>query len=257
MALRFSANISMLFTDLPFVQRIGASAQAGFAAVECHFPYDQQILDIKSALERHSITMNALNTPSGNITRGEFGFAAVPACTDDFKRGFEQALNYAHALNIPAIHCLSGHINPAEYERARDVFLTNMQWAAQHSDDNITLLIEPLNQIDRPNYFISRSDEIVALLRELNNPRIKLLFDLYHIQIMEGDLLRRLERHWPFIGHVQIAAVPSRHEPNEGEINTSAIFEALIAHKWQGWIGAEYNPRRSTTEGLTWMQKWV
>jgi 2-dehydrotetronate isomerase len=253
MSLRFSANISMLFTDLPFVARIKAAKEAGFAAVECHFPYDIPKALIKSTLIDAGMVMNGINTPAGDMKAGEFGFAALPSRSDDFKRGFELALTYATELNCESIHCLSGHINPADRQRANDAFQANMHWAAQQIDDDITLLIEPLNHIDRPTYFVSRSDDVVALLRELNHPRVKLLFDIYHIQIMEGDLLRRLERHWPFIGHVQIASVPSRHEPDDGEINIKAIFNALIAKQWQGWIGAEYNPRGTTNQGLNWL----
>jgi hydroxypyruvate isomerase len=254
MQLKFSANISMLFTEVPFMARFEQAAHHGFAAVECHFPYDHSIATLQEASARHHLTINAINTPAGDLAQKQFGFAAVPDHEDDFKRGFEQAFSYAQQLAIPTIHCLSGHCAPDEKARARQTFMNNMSWAAaQSKDSGISLLIEPLNAIDRPHYFVAHSDDVVALLKELDQPNVKLLFDLYHIQIMDGDVLRRLARHWPFIGHIQIASIPDRHEPDQGEINITAFFNALKAQNWQGWIGAEYNPKNNTQQGLGWM----
>lgn len=258
MALTFSANISMLFADAPFLVRIGKAAQAGFGAVECHFPYEHAPQNIATELKRHGLIMNGINTPAGDVSRGEFGFAAVEGRSDDFKRGFKKAVDYASTLNIPMIHCLSGHVEPHARAQARDIFLRNMEWAlAQIKNSPITLLIEPLNHYDRPHYFFAYSDAIIALITQLNTPHIKLLFDVYHIQIMEGDLLRRIARHWPHIGHFQLASVPERHEPDTGEIHLRAILDELKARTWSGFIGAEYNPRQRTEDGLGWMQPYI
>ncbi len=255
--LRFSANISLMFAEHEFLMRFSEAAKCQFRAVECHFPYEFAIADIKAQLEANDLVLNSINTAPGDMARKEFGFAAVPDRQDDFRRTFEQALEYATALQVPAIHCLSGHVAPDQHNAARDCFLKNMSWAAQQlGTSQIDLLIEPLNGIDRPGYFVSRSDEIIKLLNELGQSQVKLLFDVYHIQIMEGDLLRRLERHWSKIGHIQIASVPNRHEPDEGEIFYPAIFHALQARKWLGWIGAEYIPRGRTQDGLGWLSAW-
>jgi hydroxypyruvate isomerase len=252
-----SANISMLFPQLPFLQRIGAAAQAGFRAVECHFPYAIPARDVAAELARHGVVMNGINTPPGDPSKGEFGVAAVPGQEARFRAEFAQALDCAQALGARMIHVMSGvtgGLTPA----ARETFLANLTHAsAQAAACNICLLIEPLNNVDRPGYFVARSDDVASLLEELGAPCVKMLFDIYHIQIMEGDLLRRLARHWPHIGHVQLAGVPERHEPDLGEINVGAILTALEERGYEGFVGAEYNPRGDTVAGLTWAKPWL
>ena len=252
-----SANISMLFPDLPFLERIGAAAKAGFAAVECQFPYATPAREVKAELARHDLLMNGINTPQGDPSRGEFGMAAVPGAQGRFRDEFEQALAYAATVGARTIHVTSG-MTFGQTKEARTAFFENFTWASQKARaTSITLLIEPLNAVDRPGYFVSRSDDVVALLGELGCDNVKLLFDVYHIQIMEGDLLRRLERHWPHVGHVQLASVPRRHEPDEGEVAFAAILADLTARGYAGFVGAEYNPRGSTQAGLGWAAPWL
>ena len=250
-----SANISMLFAELPFPERIGAARAAGFAAVECQFPYAVPAETIAAELARHGLVMNGINTPAGEA--GEFGLAAVAGQEARFRAGFEQALAYARIVGASTIHCMSGSCG-ADRIAARRSFLANLAWASGRAREaGVSLLIEPLNAIDRPGYFVSRSDEIVELLGELACDNVKLLFDVYHIQIMEGDLLRRLDRHWAHVGHVQLASVPGRHEPDEGEVAYQAILGDLAARGWAGFVGAEYNPRGLTRDGLAWALPWL
>jgi hydroxypyruvate isomerase len=237
---RLSANISMLFADLPFLDRIDAAADAGFPAVECQFPYAVPVEDIVARLDARGLPMNSINTPLGDTSRGEFGLAALPGRKYDFRSGFEQALAYATRLKVATIHVMSG-VPAALLARAAAV----------------DIVIEPLNSRDRPGYFVSRSDGVANLLRDIDEPNVKLLFDIYHIQIMEGDILRRMEKHWPIIGHVQIASVPDRHEPDEGEIAYPAILAELAARGWDRFVGAEYNPRGKTIDGLGWAKPWL
>jgi hydroxypyruvate isomerase len=255
---RLSANISMLFTELPFLDRIDAAADAGFMAVECQFPYATSAEAIAERLEARGVAMNSINTPMGDPAMGEFGFAALPGRKYDFRAGFEQALAYGKRLGVSTIHCMSGVPSPEARTLARQTFLDNLHWAALMARVvGIDVVIEPLNSRDRPGYFVSRSDGVANLLRDLDEPNVKLLFDIYHIQIMEGDLLRRMEKHWPIIGHVQIASVPNRHEPDEGEIAFSAILSELTARGWNRFVGAEYNPRGATLDGLAWARPWL
>jgi hydroxypyruvate isomerase len=252
-----SANISMLFADLPFVERIEAAANAGFRAVECQFPYAFSASDVAGELARHGLVMNGINTPQGDPAKGEFGMAAAPGMGSRFRDEFEQALAYAATVGARMIHVMSG-MTGGQSAAARDAFFENFTWAADRARaGGVTLLIEPLNAVDRPGYFVSRSDEVVALLGELACENVKLLFDVYHIQIMEGDLLRRLGRHWPHVGHVQLASVPRRHEPDEGEVAFAAILGELSARGYGGFVGAEYNPRGKTQDGLGWAAPWL
>ena len=256
--LRLSANISMLFAEVPFLDRIQLAKEAGFAAVECHFPYEFDRAEIKSRLRDQALVMNGINTPAGNARIGEFGLAAVPGREDDFRKSFDESLEWALSLNVASIHCMCGVVQREQKEEARDVFLRNMSYAAKAAKGTaLTLLVEPINQIDRPNWFISKSDELVALLRELGEDQIKLMFDFYHIQISDGDLLRRMDRHWNYIGHFQFASVPERADPDIGEISYAPIFAEIARRQWQGWVAAEYRPRRSTPAGLGWMSTLV
>ena len=253
--IRLSANISMMFAELPFLDRIEAAARAGFAAVECHFPYDLDRSAIAARLASAGVPMNGINTPPGDPGRGEFGFAAVPGREDDFRRGLDLALDWGQALGVATVHCMCG-VPPADVRpRARDVFLRNMEWASdQARHTGVRLLIEPINRYDRPGWFVSRSDDVVDLLKDLGRDNVRLMFDFYHIQIMEGDLLRRMERHWDWIGHFQFASVPRRAEPDEGEIAYAAIFAEIARRGWDGWVAAEYRPRGGTMDGLGWMR---
>jgi hydroxypyruvate isomerase len=250
-ALRLSANISMLFREWPFEDRIAAAADAGFAAVECQFPYDVPADVLARRLAAAGLPMVSLNTPAGPT----FGAAALPGAEARFRDDFSRALAYAAALGAPCIHVMSG-VTGGLTEAARTTFVANLRRAADAAP-RVTLLIEPLNGRDRPGYFVSRSDEVAALLVEIDRPNVKMMFDLYHVQIMEGDLIARIDRHFPLIGHVQIASVPDRQEPDLGEVAYERVFEALRARGWAGFVGAEYNPRGATLEGLGWARPWL
>ncbi len=252
--LRFSANISMLFTERPFLERIGAAACAGFDAVECHFPYAFDAADVRARLNDAGIALNGVNTSPGHA--GEFGLAALAGRQDDFARALDQALAWGAVVGASTIHCMSGVPEPQHRAQARDVFLRNMERASDAARSaGVTLLVEPINAYDRAGYFVARSDDVADLLDALGRDNVKMMFDFYHVQIMEGDLLRRLERHWRHIGHVQFASVPNRAEPDEGEVAYFAIFEALARLGWSGYVGAEYRPRGVTEDGLGWLAR--
>ena len=250
---RFAANLSLLFAERPLIERFGAAAAAGFRAVEVQEPYEVPASAVRAELDRHGLTMLGLNTARG--APGELGVAAVPAREADFAERFRQALDYAIAIGARAIHCLAGVVPPEKRPAADATFAANLVQAAdQAAGNNITLLIEPLNTRDRPDYFLHRVEHAADIIARVNRPNVKIQFDCYHVQIMQGDLIRRIERHLPLIGHVQIAAVPSRAEPDEGEVNYAAVCAALDRMGYAGWVAAEYQPRGRTEDGLAWMR---
>jgi hydroxypyruvate isomerase len=252
---KFTANIAFMFADRPFLERIDAAKAAGFNYVECHFPYEFSVQTLKERLDAAGIRLTGLNTSPGDTAKGEWGLAAVPGREKDFEVHFDQALEYASSLGASVLHVMAG--NTPFNDRSLGTYISNLQDAARKAEPkNINLILEPLNRRDMPKYFIAKSDDIVETLKKIDRPNVKLLFDVYHVQIMEGDLVRRLERHRPYIGHVQIAAVPSRAEPDEGEVNLPTILEALEAVEYNGFIGLEYKPRARTEEGLQWIAKY-
>lgn len=253
--MRFTANISFMFADRPFLDRIAAAKACGLSHVECHFPYEFPIPFLKDKLAAAGVTMTGLNTLPGDTAKGEWGLACVPGREAEFRAHFDQALNYATALGASVIHVMAGKTDPGARPAALKTYISNLRAAArQAAGTGVTLLLEPLNTRDMPGFLVSKSDDIVSILGEIGEPNVKLLFDLYHVQIMEGDLIRRLERHRSFIGHVQIAAVPSRAEPDEGEVNFPAIFAAIDAIGYRGLVGLEYKPRGRTEDGMAWMK---
>jgi hydroxypyruvate isomerase len=247
---RLAANLAYLFTERPFIERFAAAAAAGFKAVELRFPYDDSPPPpVKAELERHGLTMLGLNTAPG----GQFGTAAVPGKEKEFEAVFQQALDYAVAIGGRAVHCLAGAVPPDQRAAAEATFVSNLTRAADlAAAKNIRLLIEPINQRERPNYFVSYVEHAADVIAKVGRPNVKVQYDFYHVQIMQGDLIKRFERHLPVIGHVQIAAVPSRHEPDEGEVNYPAVFEALDDMGYGGHVACEYNPRGRTEDGLGW-----
>jgi hydroxypyruvate isomerase len=252
---RFAANLGYLFTERPLVDRIAASAAAGFKAIELQFPYDVSASAVKAAIETNKLTILGLNTPPGRD--GEFGLAAVPGREKDWQVLFARALDYATAIGASAIHCLAGKVEPEQRPAADRVFIENLGRAADlAAARGITLLIEPINGRDRPNYFLNHVEHAADVIAKAGRPNIRMQFDFYHVQIVGGDLIRRLEKFQPVIGHLQCAAVPSRHEPDEGEVNYPAVFEAVDRLGYRGWIGAEYRPRGRTEDGLGWGRKY-
>jgi hydroxypyruvate isomerase len=249
---RFAANLGYLFTDRPLLERIDAAAACGFKAVELQFPYDVPASAVKDAIARNKLTILGLNTPPGNRD-GEFGLAAVPGREQDFQAVFGRALDYAAAIGGSAVHCLAGKVAPAQRAAGERVFIDNLKWAAdQAAAKQIGLLIEPINARDRPNYFLNRVEHAADIVAQVGKSNLRIQFDFYHAQIVGGDLVHRLEQYFAVIGHLQCAAVPSRHEPDEGEVNYRYVFEAVDRLGYQGWVGAEYRPRSRTEDGLGW-----
>src|SRR5262245_11423094 len=252
---RFAANLAYLFTERPFIARFGAAAAAGFTAVELQFPYDHAPTAVKAELSRHGLTMLGINTPPG--TAGEPGLAAVPGREQDFAALFRQALDYAVAVGGRQIHVLAGQVPPEQRPAAERTFIANLVRAADAAaEKHITLLIEPINPRDRPDYFLTRAEHAAAVIGQVERANVRIQFDFYHAQIVGGDLIRRFEKHLPLVGHVQVAAVPSRHEPDEGEVNYPAIFETLDRLGYQGFVAAEYRPRAQTEDGLGWARPY-
>jgi 2-dehydrotetronate isomerase len=252
---RFTANIAFLFAERPFLDRIDAARAAGFDRVECHFPYEFPVEVLRDRLAAAGVRLTGLNTQPGDRASGEFGFAGVPGREDQARRDFAQALVYATALGAPLIHVMAGVVSPEQRAAARRTYVANLRAAAREAAGaGVTLILEPLNTRDAPAYLVSRSDEVAEIIAEIGEPNVKLLFDVYHVQIMEGDLLTRLERHRGVIGHVQVAGVPDRAEPDErNEVNYRAIFGKLDAIGYEGLVGLEYKPRGRTEDGLVWL----
>jgi 2-dehydrotetronate isomerase len=250
---RFAANLGHLFTERPLIERFGAAAAAGFSAVELQFPYDIAPSAVKAELERHGLTQLGVNTPQ----TAEFGLAAQPRRERDWEAAFKRALDYVVAIGGSAIHCMSGVVPPEQRPAAETVFTKNISRAAEAAAKaNITLLIEPINPRDRPDYFMGRIEQAAGLIDKIGAPNVRIQFDFYHVQIICGDLIKRFEKHLPVIGHLQIAAVPTRGEPDEGEINYPAVFAAIDRSGYTGWIGCEYKPRTRTEDGLGWAKPY-
>jgi hydroxypyruvate isomerase len=254
---RFAANLAYLFTEHGLIERFGAAAEAGFTAVELQLPYDHPPSAVKAEIDRHGLTVLGINTGPGKLPGGEFGTGAVPGREQEFATLFAQSLDYVTAIGGCQIHCLAGKVPPQERPAAERTFIRNLTAAADRARErDITLLIEPINPRDRPDYFLTRVEQAADIIAKVGRPTVRMQFDFYHAQIVGGDLIRRFEKHLPFVGHVQIAAVPSRHEPDEGEVNYKEIFAALERLGYRGWIGCEYRPRGKTEDGLTWARPY-
>jgi hydroxypyruvate isomerase len=250
---RFAANLGHLFTERPLLERFGAAAAAGFTAVELQFPYDVAPAAVTAELQRHSLTQLGVNTPQCP----EFGLAALPGRERDWEAAFKRALDYVVAIGGRAIHCMAGVVPVEQRPAAEKVFIGNLTRAADAAGKaNITLLIEPINPRDRPGYFLSHVEHAADLVGKIGAPNVRIQFDFYHIQIVGGDLIKRFEKYLPVVGHVQIAAVPTRHEPDEGEINYPALFETIGRLGYAGFIGCEYKPRTRTEDGLGWAKPY-
>jgi 2-dehydrotetronate isomerase len=252
---RFAANLGYLFADRPLIERFGAAAAAGFGAVELQFPYSVPAAAVKAELARHGLIQLGINTAPGR--EGEAGLAAVPGRERDWDVTFRQALDYVVAIGGSAIHCMAGVVPPEQRPAAEAVFVRNLSRAAEEAaKSGITLLIEPINPRDRPDYFLSRVEHAADVVAKVGAPNLRVQFDFYHAQIVGGDLIRRFEKHLGAIGHLQIAAVPSRHEPDEGEINYPAVFDTIDRSGYAGFIGCEYRPRARTEDGLGWAKPY-
>ena len=253
---RFAANLSMLFTEAPFLERFARARASGFDAVEFLFPYDHPATEVAAALGEAGLTQALFNFPPGDWAAGERGLAALPGRREAFERSIETALSYAEALNCKTLHLMSGLVPEGE-ERQKyfDCYVENLAKAAAAAAPlGITLVVEPLNSRDVPGYLIPTTGEALKAMEAAGAENLGLQFDFYHVQIMEGDLIRRFEALADRVAHVQIAGVPERHEPDEGEVAYRAVFEALDRAGFGGWVGCEYRPRAGTEAGLVWRE---
>ena len=267
---RFAANLSMLYPELPFMARFEAAAKDGFQAVECLFPYAFPTHELAAALKANSLQQVLFNAPPGNADpvscaqawdAGVRGLACLPGRESDFQFGVQLALDYARTLDCPRIHVMAGVV-PANADMAqlRATYVNNLRWAAQLAEkQGVAVLIEPINPRDMPGYFLNRQDQAHDIVQEVGAPNLKVQMDLYHCQIVEGDLSRQLRQYLPTgrVAHIQIAGVPDRHEPDQGEVNYPYLFALLDELGYTGWVGCEYRPRLGavaggTSRGLGW-----
>jgi hydroxypyruvate isomerase len=256
---RFAANLSMMFQELPFLERFGAAAAAGFRGVEFLFPYDFAAQDVARALRDGALENVLFNLPPGDWAAGERGIASLPGREAEFRAGLSRAMEYAQALGTPRVHVMAGLFPAgAECARHRDAYLANLRHAAaEAARHRLEVLIEPINTRDIPGYFLNTQAEAHAVREEVGAPNLKVQMDLYHAQIVEGDLAMKIRRYLPHVGHVQIAGVPERQEPDRGEVNYPYLFRLLDELGYGGWIGCEYRPAGRTEDGLGWLKPWL
>ncbi|MDM0046040.1 hydroxypyruvate isomerase [Variovorax dokdonensis] len=253
---KFAANLTMLFTELPFMQRFEAAAKAGFKAVEYLFPYPFPKEELAAALKANGLVQVLHNLPAGDWDAGERGIACHPDRVDEFRQGVPRAIEYATALGCAQVNCLAGKLPAGVSEaQARKTLVDNLRFAAEAlRGANIRLLIEPINVFDIPGFFVNRTDQALAILDEVDSSNLFVQYDIYHAQRMEGELGNTLSKHLARIGHIQLADNPGRGEPGTGEINYAWLFKHIDAIGYTGWIGCEYKPRTTTAEGLGWLQ---
>ena len=257
--IRLSANVSFLFTELPFLHRFAAAAQAGFRAVEFAFAYDVPVAEIAQYCRTQGLFVALINAPPGNLAAGELGLAAIPGREDDVAAGFERALEYADAVSAPLIHFMAG-IPPAGVDegQVRATFIDNARRAAlRAAEKNISITLEPLNKRDRPGYYLQSNAQARDLISEIGRPNVRLQLDLYHCQISEGDVTHAIAEMFPLLGHVQIAGVPGRHEPDTGEIAYEQALRQLDSLGYTGYVGCEYTPAGRTLDGLGWARPYL
>lgn len=252
---RFAANLSMLFTERPFLERFAAAAEAGFEGVEFLFPYDHEMADLVAARDAAGVEQVLHNLPPGDWEAGERGIAILPDRVEEFRDGVETALRYASVLGCRQLNCLAGiapeDADPLELEAT---FVANLRYAAERLGEvGIRLLIEPINTRDMPGFYLSTSAQALAVMDAVGSDNLFLQYDIYHMQVMEGDIAARLGALLPRIAHVQFADTPGRHEPGTGELNFPFLFAYLDRIGYAGWASAEYRPRGGTDESLAWL----
>jgi len=255
--LKFAANLSMMYPEHAFLDRYAAAAADGFAGVECMFPYEAPAAFVRERMDAAGVVQVLFNAPPGVVARGERGLAALPGRQAEFQAGIEQALSYATVLACPNVHVMAGLVpDGASRQAMLDCYRENLDWAARQARSaGVTLLIEPINTRDIPGYFLNRQDEAHAVVQAVNAPNLKVQMDLYHCQIVEGDVTTKLRQYLPTgrVGHLQIAGVPLRQEPDRGELDYGWMFGVLRELQYGGWIGCEYRPASSTSAGLRWL----
>lgn len=257
--IRFSANLGFLWTDRPLADAIHAAAEAGFEAIELHWPYDVDPARVREALDETGLPVLGINTVRGDVAAGEFGLSALPGRTGDARKAIDQAFAYAAAIGAGNVHVMAGKASGPE---ARHTFVENLRHASRvGKEKGVSALIEPLNTRDVPGYFLTDAEAAQAIIDETGCDNIRIMYDCYHMTIMGADLVPGIEKHLPAIGHVQFAAVPDRGEPDQGDVDYAALLPAIVAAGYQGYLGAEYKPRGGNTDaGLGWLadfrQRW-
>jgi len=254
---KFAANLTTMYGEHPFLDRFAAAAKDGFRGVEILFPYAHEAQQLRARLDAHGLEQVLFNAPPGDWEKGERGLASLPGREQDFRRSIERGLEYARVLGNRCMHAMAGLIAPAD-DRAkhRAAYVANLAWAAREAASiGVTLVIEPINTRNIPGYFLNRQEEAHAVCAEAGEPNLKVQMDLFHCQIVEGDLATRIRRHIAGVAHMQIAGVPERHEPDTGEVNYPYLFRLLDELGYAGWIGCEYHPRAGTSEGLGWLKR--
>jgi hydroxypyruvate isomerase len=251
---KLAANLTMMFGEVPFLDRFEAAARAGFKGIEYLFPYDHLALVLKQKLRDNGLVQVLHNLPAGHWGAGERGIACLPDRVDEFKTGVDQAIEYASALECDRVNCLAGILpQGVSPDAARETFTSNLRYAAPRlAEAGIKLLIEAINTRDLPGFFLSNTRQAVDIIEAVGSDNLFVQYDIYHMQVMEGDIARTVQKHLPRIAHIQLADNPGRNEPGTGEINYPFLFRHLDAIGYRGWIGCEYKPRTTTVDGLGW-----
>jgi hydroxypyruvate isomerase len=255
---KLAANLSWIYQEVPFLQRFGAAAANGFQAVEILFPYEAPAAEIAAELKKHNLTQALFNLPPGDASEGERGLAALPGREAEFAAAIDKALDYARVLECRTLHVMSGMIAPgADVKAMHRTFISNLKKICDRTaKTGITIVLEPINHRDIPGYFTNTTDQVKAIIDEVGAPHLRLQLDLYHLQVTEGDLQKRMERLFPITSHVQIAGNPDRNEPDIGEVNHLYLLDALDRLGYDGYVGLEYKPKTTTGAGLGWAAKY-
>ena len=251
---RFAANLSMMFNEVPFLDRFALAAKAGFKGVEFLFPYEHPAAEIAARLKDNGLQQVLFNAPAGDFAKGERGMAAIPGKQAAFRETIKLALEYATTLACPRLHIMAG-LKPegVAHDTLTAVYGANLAYAAEEcAKVGVKPIIEPINHRDIPGFFLNTTDQAAAIIAAAGPEKLGMQFDLYHCQITEGDVVKRVEKHLPLIAHMQVADTPGRHEPGTGEVNWPFVFKTIDALGFRGWIGCEYRPAGETLAGLSW-----
>jgi hydroxypyruvate isomerase len=255
---RFCANLTFLFNEHGFMERFAAAAKAGFEAVEYMSPYEYGRDELVDRLKQHGLEQVLFNLPAGDWAKGERGIACHPDRVGEFQDGIGRAIDYAKALGCKQVNCLAGLRPDAPEDRQRAAFVANLKFAAlKLKEAGVKLLIEPINTIDIPGFYLTGSKQALGIIEEVGSDNLFLQYDIYHMQVMEGDLARTIEKNLAKIAHMQLADNPGRNEPGTGEINYEFLFDRIDRIGYEGWIGCEYKPKAGTGNGLVWMQRFL
>ena len=255
---RFSANLTMLFTEVDFLDRFERAARAGFTAVEFMSPYTYKAAELAAKLERYGLTQALFNLPVGDWDAGERGIAVLPDRMGEFQEGVGRAIKYAKALNCSRINCLVGLTPGLAGKTIRKTLVNNLRFASEMlAQENIRLLVESINTRDMPGFYLSSTGQALSLIKEVDHPNLFYQYDVYHMQVMEGNLTETIKNHLDKIAHIQIADNPGRHEPGTGEINYQNLIRFIDEAGYEGFIGCEYKPLKTTEEGLEWMKPYL